>query len=128
MGLFWKKRKDTVDNKVLNISGKQLEILLNDAIKLAIEDIETKCYTVGPEIMFEYGDDIHFIGVKYDKKRAKKEKRISFSSELMRVYLDQEEYDTITELFNNALIEGKILCNIENNIIVSTDYKPLLDK
>lgn len=125
MGRFRRKNKD---NKVLNISGKQLEVLLNAAVNLAIEDIETRCYIVGPEIMFEYNDNVHFMGVKYDRKRAKKEKRTSFSSKLMSVYLDREEYPTITELFNNATMEEKLLRDIENNIIVSTDYKSLLYK
>lgn len=125
MGWFRRKNKD---NKVLNISGKQLEVLLNAAVNLAIEDIETRCYIVGPEIMLEYNDNVHFMGVKYDRKRAKKEKRTSFSSKLMSVYLDREEYPTITELFNNATMEEKLLRDIENNIIVSTDYKSLLYK
>lgn len=125
MGWFRRKNKD---NKVLNISGKQLEVLLNAAVNLAIDDIETRCYIVGPEIMLEYNDNVHFMGVKYDRKRAKKEKRTSFSSKLMSVYLDREEYPTITELFNNATMEEKLLRDIENNIIVSTDYKSLLYK
>lgn len=32
------------------------------------------CYYVKREIMFDYNDDVHFCGVKYDKKGQRKKR------------------------------------------------------
>ena len=69
MGLFKKKQKTSP----LNISSIDLCNLLNKAILITIEDVNTNSYILGPEIMFEYHNTIHFIGIKYDKKQSKKE-------------------------------------------------------
>jgi len=124
MGLFWKQKK--AKPEVLNISGEQLYGLLEKAVTLAAEDVDANCYTLGPEIMFEYNNDVHFIGIKYDKKRAKAEKRGSFSKELMTVYVDKNFYQTLEELYDNAKIDHVSLKAIAEGIIVSPEYKELL--
>ena len=78
MGFLFGRKKEKAKNEVISISGTQLCDLLKKAVSLVVEDVNTKCYITGPEIMFEYNGTIHFIGIKYDKKRAKIEKRICF--------------------------------------------------
>ena len=77
MGLFGRKKEP----ELLNLSSVQLVNILKKAILLAEEDVNARSYTLGPEIMFEYHDTIHFIGVKYDKKRAKAAKQKVFCKE-----------------------------------------------
>ena len=125
MGLFGRKKEKTKP-EVVNISGVQLCGLLKNAVSLAIEDVEANCYTTGPEIMFEYNGNIHFIGIKYDKKRAKTEKRVTFSNELMTVYLDKQLFVTVEDLCAHTTLDGELLSNISNGIIVSPEYKELL--
>jgi hypothetical protein len=125
MGLFGRKKEKTKP-EVLNISGLQLYSLLKNAVLLAVEDVEANCYTTGPEIMFEYNGNVHFIGIKYDKKRAKTEKRVTFSNELMTVYLDKQLFATLEDFCEHATLDGKILTGISNGIIVSPEYKELL--
>jgi hypothetical protein len=122
MGLFVRK-KEKEKPEVVNISGAQLCGLLKNAISLAAEHVEARCYVTGPEIMFEYNNKVHFIGIKYDKKRAKTEKRVTFSNELMSVYLDKQLFVTLEDLRDHATLDGKILTNISNGIIVSPEYK-----
>ena len=78
MGLFGRKKEP----ELLNLSSVQLVNILKKAILLAEEDVNARSYTLGPEIMFEYHDTIHFIGVKYDKKRAKAAKQKVFCAVL----------------------------------------------
>ena len=122
MVLFGRKKKKS---EVLNISGAQLCELLEKAALLAKEDVEAHCYTTGPEIIFEYNDTLHFCGIKYDKKRHRKEKRESFSSELMTVYVDERYFDTIDDLCGNAVIDGRLLSELDE-IVVAPEYKELL--
>ncbi len=124
MGLFWKEKK--AKPEVLNISGEQLYGLLEKAVALAAEDVNANCYTLGPEIMFEYNSDVHFIGINYDKKRAKAEQRGTFSRELVSVYVDKNSYQTLEELYDNAKINNVPLKTITEGIIVSPEYKELL--
>lgn len=126
MGLFSGSKKAEKRRETLDISASQLMIILKKAVLLAIEDIEARSFTFGPEIMFEYGDEIHFMGVKYDKKRARKEKRILYCEELMSVYLDKQDYLTPEELFEKADIQGIKLNQITSGIIVAPEYRELL--
>ena len=125
MGLFGRK-KEKEKCKVISISGVQLCDLLKKSVSLMVEEVEKKYYTFGPEIMFEYNGNVHFAGVKYDKKRAKTEKRVTFSDELMTVYVDKQFFTTIEELRDHAMIDGKILSDIVDGIIVSPEYGELL--
>lgn len=125
MGLFGKK-KEKAKPQTVNISGEQLCGLLKKAILLAAEDVEAHCYTTGPEIMFEYKDNIHFAGVNYDKKRAKAEKRVSFANELVTLYMDKNIYTTVEELYNNAIIDNVALNTISDGIIVEPEFEELL--
>lgn len=125
MGIFGRK-KEKIKPEVLNISGEQLYKLLKKAVKLAAENIEANCYTTGPEIMFEYNNNVHFIGIKYDKKRAKSEKRVTFTKELMTVYVDKNIYQTLEELYDNANVDKISLNAITEGIIVYPEYKELL--
>ena len=63
---------------MISISGTQLCDLLTKAVSLATEDVEAKCYSTGPEIMFEYNGNVHFMGIKYDKKEQKLRKELHF--------------------------------------------------
>ena len=126
MGFLFGRKKEKVKNEVLSISGAQLCDLLTKAVSLAVEDVEAKSYTTGPEIMFEYNGNIHFTGIKYDKKRAKAEKRVMFSNELMTVYIDKQSFATVEELRTQATIDGEFLSNISEGIIVSPEYNELL--
>ena len=122
MGLFKKKQK----TQPLNISSIDLCNLLNKAILLATEDVNTNSYILGPEIMFEYNNTIHFIGIKYDKKQAKKEHQNQFNEKYMNVYLDKQYFHTVQDLFHTAMIENTRLQDITNDIIVSNEYKEIL--
>lgn len=84
------------------------------------------CYYVEREIMFDYNDDVHFYGVKYDKKRAKKEKRVIFSKELLSVYLDKQSFPGVIELYRYGQLDGKLLADISHGIIVSSEYREAL--
>ena len=99
MGFLFGRKKKEKKHEVISISGTQLCDLLTKAVSLATEDVEAKCYSTGPEIMFEYNGNVHFMGIKYDKKRAKTEKRITFSNELMTVYIDKQSFSTVEESF-----------------------------
>lgn len=125
MGLFGRKKEKTKP-EVLSISGDQLYTLLKKAVQLAAEDVEAKSLTFGPEIMLEYKDNIHFVGIRYDKKRAKAEKRTTFSPELMTVYLDKGEYATPEELYQNAVLDGDKFSSISEGIIVAPEFGDLL--
>ena len=76
--------------------------------------------------MFEYNGNVHFMGIKYDKKRAKTGKRITFSNELMTVYIDKQSFSTVEELRMQATIDGEFLSNISAGIIVAPEYNELL--
>lgn len=119
-----KKEKQQPD--VLNISSVQLCEFLKKAIPIVIEDVEMNCYYVEREIMFDYNDDVHFCGVKYDKKRAKKEKRITFSKELLSVYLDKQSFPGVIELYRYGQLDGESLADISHGIIVSSEYREAL--
>lgn len=93
-----------------------------------IEDVEMKCYFVEYEIMFEYKGNVHFCGVKYDKKRAKAEKRVTFSKELMSIYLDEQSFPTVDELYHYAKLEGEIIAEISDGILMFPEYQELLQK
>jgi thiamine pyrophosphokinase len=123
MGLFGRKK---VKTEVCIISGDQLFQLLKKAVKLASEDIDSHCYTIGPEIIFEYNGKVHLAGVKYDKKRAKVEKRVTFSRDLVNLYVDKDIYQTIEDVYDNATVDKIPLKAIEEGIIVSPEYKELL--
>ena len=60
------------------------------------------------------------------KKRAKTEKRITFSNELMTVYIDKQSFSTVEELRMQATIDGEFLSNISAGIIVAPEYNELL--
>lgn len=123
---FFGRKKEKAKPNVLSISGEQLCGLIKKAISLAIENVESKSYIIGPEIMFEYDGNIHFVGIKYDKKRAKAEKRTIFSYDLMNLYIDKVVYASLEDLRNNALVDGKKLTSIPNGIIVVPEYGELL--
>lgn len=125
MGLFSRKKEEKT-SKVLDISSAQLLNILNKAILLAEEDVNAKSYTFGPEIMFDYNNTVHFIGVKYDKKRAKALNQKNFCKEFMSVYLDKQEYKYPEELFENADIKGIKFKDINSGILVSQEYGELL--
>ena len=122
MGLFGRKK----EKELLNLSSVQLVNILKKAILLAEEDVNARSYTLGPEIMFEYHDTIHFIGVKYDKKRAKAAKQKVFCKEFVSVYLDKQNYLSPEELYENAVVEGVNLKDITSEIMISADYKEIL--
>lgn len=123
MGLFGKK-KEKKEN--ISISAEQLCTLIEKAIQLTADDVNAKCFTFGPEIMFDYKGKVHFAGVHYDKKRAKAEKRDTFSRELATVYLDKTGYATTEELYANAVLDGVKLSDITEGIIVDPDFMDLL--
>lgn len=124
--MFFGRKKEKKKKEVLDISSAQLMEILKKAVLLAAEDIEAKSFTFGPEIMFEYDDEIHFMGVRYDKKRAREEKRILYCEEFMSVYLDKQDYLTPEELFEKADIQGIKLNQITSGIIVAPEYRELL--
>lgn len=124
MNFLFGRRKG--ENEVISISGVQLCTLLKKVVLLAKEEVDTHCYTTGPEIMFEYNDKLHFCGIIYDKKRHQKEKRESFSSELLTVYVDEQYIDTVNDLCSNAVIDGQVLSGLDG-IIVTPEYKELLN-
>lgn len=126
MGLFGKKKVEKAKPQKLSISGEQLFSLVEKMVQLVKEDVEARCYIVGREIMFEYEEDAHFIGIKYDKKRAKIEKRVVFSEELMNAYVDKITYHTLKELHNNARINNVLLTDITEGIIVFPEFADLL--
>ena len=126
MGFLFGRKKKEKKHEVISISGTQLCDLLTKAVSLATEDVEAKCYSTGPEIMFEYNGNVHFMGIKYDKKRAKTEKRITFSNELMTVYIDKQSFSKVEELRMQATIDGEFLSNISAGIIVAPEYNELL--
>lgn len=115
-----------MNNVKKNVEATVFTDLLTKAVSLATEDVEAKCYSTGPEIMFEYNGNVHFMGIKYDKKRAKTEKRITFSNELMTVYIDKQSFSTVEELRMQATIDGEFLSNISAGIIVAPEYNELL--
>lgn len=125
MGLFGRK-KEKAERKVISISGVQLCDLVKKAIELAKEEVEGKYYIVGPEIMFEYNGNVHFAGIKYDKKRAKKEKQLHFSDEFMTLYIDKQDFDTIEQFQTQAMLDGEFLENIMDRIIVAPEFSELL--
>ena len=126
MGLFsWKKKKKLPE--MLDISAGQLEYLAEEAKNHTVKNVNEKCYIFGTEIMFDYNDKTHIIGVGYDKKRAKTENNMTFSEKYMTVYLDKEKYSTIEELFENVKLDGKQIREIQSGIIVGTEYKSLLN-
>ena len=49
--------------------------------------------------------------MKYDKKRAKKEKRITFSKELLSVYLDKQSFPGVIELYRYGQLDGESLAD-----------------
>ena len=123
---FGGRKKEKRKAEVVNISGVQLCGLLKNAVSLAIEEVEKNRYIFGPEIMFEYTGNIHLIGIKYDKKRAKTEKRVTFLKELMTVYLDKQTFVSLEDLCDYATLDGEILTNISKGIVVAPEYKELL--
>ena len=126
MGLFRLKKEKK--REALSISGEQLCMILKEAIRTAADEVEAKYYITGPEIMFEYKDNLHFAGIKYDKKRAKQEKRELFSKELLSLYVDKATYTDLKELHANAVVDHELLKDITDGIIVSPEYKRLLEK
>lgn len=126
MGFLFGRKKEKAKKDVISISGAELCDLLIKAVSLTAEDVEAKSYLTGPEIMFEYNGNIHFIGIQYDKKRAKTEKRVMFSNELMTLYVDKQSFSTMEDLRTQATIDGEFLSNISTGIIVFSEYKELL--
>lgn len=100
MGIFGRK-KEKAKSEVINISGIQLCDLLKNAVSLAIED-------------------------KYDKKRAKAEKKDTFSNDLMTIYLDRQSFDSVENLYIDAVLDKEHFSDISKGIIVSSEYKELL--
>ena len=111
---------------MLDISSIQLLSILKKAILLVKEDVNTKSYTLGPEIMFDYNNTVHFIGIKYAKKRSKALEQKDFCKEFVSVYLDKQEYKCPEELDENADIRGIMLKDITSGIMVSPEYGEIL--
>lgn len=120
MFLFGKK-PETID-----ISGQQLYTILQKALTQAEEEVNGKDYLTGPEIMFDYQDNTHFAGIRYDKKRAKKERLTSFDSNLSSVYVDKQEFATPEDAFENAIIDGVRLQDISEGLITFPEFANLL--
>lgn len=124
MRLFGIKKRKSAD--VLNISGMQLQQLIEAAVAIAREEIEDGCYTIGPEIMFEYRNKIHFAGVKYDKRKAHLMNGDIHFDELISLYVDKSSYRSVEELLDQACIDGVLLKTIERGLIVSSEYRELI--
>ena len=121
MGVFKK-----VKPKVLDISGAQLKTILEHAMELTREDINTKCYTVGPEIMVEYKGKLHYAGIRYEKKKAKAEKLQTFCPAFASVYLDKQVFPTVTAFYEQAVMGKDPVKDIQSGLIVSTDYSSII--
>ena len=120
MNLLTRKKK----REVLDISSEQLCDLLKNAASLAIEEINRGSYTVGPEIMFEYHGTIHFAGIKYSKKLKRRD---SFSEEFLMVYLDKQFFSSVEDLQVHAVLEGRLISDVLNGIIVYPEYRELFE-
>lgn len=126
MGLLWKKRikEDRKDERM--ISGNDLVKILSLAINAAIEEISEGYYTFGPEVMFECAGNVHFMGVKYDKKKAEKEGKTGYWKEYMTLYLDKNFFDSKEEFYEMAVLDGKKLKDIPNEILVGEEFAEIL--
>jgi hypothetical protein len=113
MWLFGRKKKES--NSV-NITGEQLFILLEKKIGDVTKRVNEKTYIVEDEILLDYKNRVLVAGIKYDKKRAKKEDKTQFDEKLMSVFLDDSvvktEFSTLEEFRENAKINGVLIKNI----------------
>ena len=125
MGLFGRKKEK---NKFISISGEQLCLILEQTIPKLIQAVENKTYYDIFDFMFDYENKCHFVGVTYDEKMAKKDKRVTFSYELMSIFIDEKKYVSIEEMCENAIIDGVKLVDIKSGIHVDPVFGDMLDK
>lgn len=126
MGIFsMLKRKKNYE--MLNVSGEVLIAILERAIEECKTRVDGKYYSNGPEIMFDYEEEIHFIGVRYDKKGAKKEKIEKFDEKYLSVFLDKKEYYSLDTLREEACIKDMPLKNVLSGIELNLEYADMVE-
>lgn len=125
MGLFFNRNKEY---KMLDISGDTLIYLLEEAKKVCEIKVNNGHYFSGPEIMFNYKEKIHFIGIKYNKKGVNKKIPQQYNEDQVTVYLDKKIYNSIEELAVNGKLENECIKNINKGIEVDIEYQMLIDK
>ena len=113
MGLFSKKKKD-VKQTTFNTTPSEVAYL----IELAIEAIDPS--QIEYEIEFMYENKTHIIGIDYDRMNAPKK---GYFVEYMTVYLDNQKFRTLDQLYSNAFVDhtifyglGKVLCVVSPHL------------
>lgn len=126
MRFFGRKKKEP---ETIKITGIQLCTLVKKLEVQVKKEVEEKPYITGPEIIFEFHGHVHSAGVKYDKKRAKKEEieKTDFPiQEYMTVYLDKQLFHSAEEMCFHGVLEGIPIANITQGILTYPKYRSLL--
>lgn len=117
MGLFSKKKKD-VKQTTFNTTPSEVAYL----IELAIEAIDPS--QIEYEIEFMYENKTHIIGIDYDRMNAPKK---GYFVEYMTVYLDNQKFRTLDQLYSNAFVDHTIFSGIGKELVLDNVYKKALE-
>ena len=119
-------KRNSYNKNCINISGEQLCHILENALKIVKDAVNSNSFVLSPELSFTYKNKFHYAGVHYDRKQAKREKRTKFDITLSDIFIDQTEYMSIDDVYKNARIDGKKLNTILNGILIDPVFKDLL--
>lgn len=126
MGFFGRKKKGP---RTIKITGIQLCTLVKKLEVQVKKEVEEKHYITESEIIFEFHGHVHSAGVKYDKKRAKKEEKEKADlpiQEYITVYLNKQLFHSAEEMCFQGILEGIPIANITQGILTYPEYRSLL--
>lgn len=118
MGFFSKKNKENIKPTTFCVSPKELAYLID----LSIQEIDQ--FQIEYEVEFILDNNIHIIGIDYDRENAPKK---GYYPEYMSLYLDKQKFKSLEELYNNSIINGKRFCDFEKEFILDIVYKNAIE-
>lgn len=89
---------------------------------LAIKAIDS--WQIEYEIEFKIGEVTHQVGIDYDRTKAPKK---GYSPEYMSVFLDEQKFVSLNELWENTLIDGNHFNLLGRGIELDIIYKEPLE-
>lgn len=98
------------------ISGEELIQKLREKAVAVVDRVTNNTPVPSNPINFEFEGEIHVAGIIYDTLRAAAEQRPGFCEDLLSLYLDKTEYNSMECFRNNAKIQKTKLKDIPKGI------------
>lgn len=102
-----------------SISGEELIQRLREKAVAVMDMVTNNTPVPSAPMTFEYEGENHVAGVVYDTLRAAAEHRSGFCEDLLSVYLDKTEYDSMECFRNNAKLRKTKIRDISSGIFIA---------